>query len=66
MNSRELQVPVAAPTPLIQVLEASPQLGPIVKNRATLMVSVNCHVTEFDAQVRNEDEVAFLSPFGYG
>lgn len=62
----ELDIELARPVRLKTLLEARPELEPILRRRQSLRVAVNQEFSTFEAEVHDHDEVAFLPPVSGG
>lgn len=66
MGRRELEIPAAGPARLSDILAAVPELKPILEHRENLKAVVNLEFADYDAEVSDGDEVAFLPPLSGG
>ena len=66
VNQREMAIPWEGPTTIAGLLGRRPELLSILRRRAALKVSVNCEISEFNAEVNDGDEIAFLPPVSGG
>lgn len=51
---------------LAQLIQSVPELRPLVKNKNILKVAVNQEFSNFNVEVKDGDEVAFLPPVSGG
>ena len=62
----ELNLPIKKAETLESLLKASPLLQSILKNRRMVRVAVNQKLTGFNAEIKDNDEIAFLPPYSGG
>lgn len=66
MNKREVEIPVARPVRMIDMIGSSPELKPILAHLRALQVALNREIASLESEVRDGDEVAFLPPVSGG
>jgi molybdopterin converting factor small subunit len=63
---KQLEIPVESPVPLDVLIAQRTELQFLKDHRASLRVAVNREFSDFNREVRNGDEIAFMSPFSGG
>jgi molybdopterin synthase sulfur carrier subunit len=63
---REAEIALEKPMRVDQLLRSRPELAPLLDHAAIVKVAVNRTIADFDAEVHNGDEVAFLPPVSGG
>ena len=63
---RELSVAWEGPTSIENLLGRHPQLQPLLQHRHSLKAAVNQELVDFNAEVDDGDEIAFLPPVSGG
>ncbi|MBI4055373.1 MAG: MoaD/ThiS family protein [Elusimicrobia bacterium] len=66
IKKREMELSLEKPTCLKNLVGSLPDLSPIFEHADILRVSVNREFTDWNAEVKNGDEVAFLPPVSGG
>lgn len=66
MNCREVEFPLNGSAKLLDLLGGDPRFTPLAGKLDALKVSVNETLTDFQAEVRDGDEVALMPPFSGG
>lgn len=63
---RELILPWEGPTTVAALLEVRPELRPLLPYRGALKAAVNEELVDFEKEVDDGDEIAFLPPVSGG
>lgn len=63
---RELSLPWEGPTSVAGLLERRPELQGLRRHRDRLKAAVNQEIVDFDSEVDDGDEIAFLPPVSGG
>ena len=66
MGLGEINFPLSQPQSLESFLQGFHHFEPILKNRAMLRVAINRNLSDFNAEIKNNDEIAFLPPSSGG
>ena len=66
VKQRELSIPWESRTTINGLLGRIPALLPLIGHQAVLKVAVNQEFSDFDAEVDDGDEIAFLPPVSGG
>lgn len=66
VGSGKIEFALKKPESLAQLVQSVPELIPVFKNRNILKVAVNQEFSDFNAEVKDGDEVAFLPPVSGG
>ncbi len=66
VERRELSLPWEGRTTIESLLGRVPDLRPLASRRAVLKVAVNQELSDFDAEIDDGDEIAFLPPVSGG
>jgi len=66
IGRRELEIEQNKPVPLADLLLSRDELDPILEHRGLLCVAVNEDIANFDTEVKDGDEVAFMPPVSGG
>jgi molybdopterin converting factor small subunit len=63
---KELSVPWEGRTTVVGLLASRPELSPLLPYRSVLKAAVNHELADFDKEVDDGDEIAFLPPVSGG
>lgn len=66
VNQREMDIPWEGRTTIAGLLDRRPELLSIIRRQAMLKVAVNQEFVDFNAEVKDGDEIAFLPPVSGG
>lgn len=66
VSRRELTLPWEGPTTISTLLGRRPELEPIARRRAGLKAAINSEFADFNQEVNDGDEIAFLPPVSGG
>ena len=66
LKKREAEIVLEKPTRVGQLLRSHPELAPILEHASLVKVAVNRRIVDFNEEVNNGDEVAFLPPVSGG
>ncbi|MBI4061073.1 MAG: MoaD/ThiS family protein [Elusimicrobia bacterium] len=63
---RELSIPWEGRASVADLLDRRPELKPLQRHRSALKAAVNQELADFDTEVNDGDEIAFLPPVSGG
>jgi len=66
MKRKEIEVTIDQDLPLIDLIESTPELSPVMEHLDLLKVAVNREMSSIESNVSDGDEVAFLPPLSGG
>ncbi|MFH2203239.1 MAG: MoaD/ThiS family protein [Elusimicrobiota bacterium] len=66
IGRHEMEIEQHKPGPLADLLLSRDELDPILEHRGLLCVAVNEDIADFDTEVKDGDEVAFMPPVSGG
>ena len=66
VGRRELEIPWESGSTVADLLRGRQSLLPLLERRALLKVAVNQEFSQFDKEVADGDEIAFLPPVSGG
>jgi molybdopterin synthase sulfur carrier subunit len=66
VHQRQLDLDFPSPKRIVDLLNEVPALNPILEKMKSLRVAVNHEFSDFDCEVKNGDEVAFIPPISGG
>jgi len=66
IGEREMDLALERPAVLRDLIDKTPRLAPVLKNQASLRVAINREYADFNCEVRDGDEIAFLPPVSGG
>ena len=66
MGCREIEISFSKPVKLVEFLENTPALFPLLSHLDFLKVAVNQSLSDFQKEVCDGDEIAFMPPYSGG
>ena len=66
MQKKEMNLNLAAPQTLLDVMKCVSALTPLIARKTYLKVAVNQVFADYETEVHDGDEVAFFPPFSGG
>jgi molybdopterin converting factor small subunit len=66
LKRREAQIGLGKPMPVGELLRSHPELAPLLEHASSLKVAINGTIADFNEEVRDGDELAFLPPVSGG
>jgi molybdopterin converting factor subunit 1 len=66
LDLREAEIALEKPTRVDELLRSRPELAPLLDHATFVKVAVNRQIADFNAEIYNGDEVAFLPPVSGG
>lgn len=66
VRRRELTMDLPGPNRITDLIEQQPDLQPINEHRKSLRVAVNREFSDFQCEVKDGDEIAFIPPVSGG
>lgn len=66
VHRRQMEMDMPRPKRIIDLLTEVPGLNPLLHKMKSMRVAVNREFSDFDCEVKNGDEVAFIPPISGG